>query len=347
VLDIKGMSASSVITGNQGVYGGGLLGCAGTIVWNTIEDNSCDGTGGALYACHGDIQRNTIRDNSSKDRGGGLALCNGTIENNRILENLAEHGGGLHKCDGRVRSNVIAGNSAAGEATSGGGGLLDCDGTIENNTIIGNSARRGGGLYVCNAVIRNCIIWANTATDFGPQLYICNTPRFSCIQSWTGGGLGNTAMFPLFVDPDGRDNDPNTYDDNDYRLSWSAMIPTACIDEGENEEWMQGATDRDGNPRIYYGLSSNTVDMGAYEYGSWAFKVVRVRKTSGGQTELTWYSRPGDTYVVWSKPVLYTRPPLYIPWAKQATLSSQGLITSWTDAENPYRTTFYRVELER
>jgi hypothetical protein len=110
---------------------------------------------------------------------------------------------------------------------------------------------------------------------------------------------------------------------------------------------MQAATDRDGNPRIYYGLSSNTVDMGAYEYESWPFKVVRVAKTPGGGTQLTWNSRWGDTYVVWAKAVLYVPPPLYVMWAKQATVSSAGLITTWTDVANPYRMMFYRVELER
>ncbi len=329
--------------------GGGLSECGGTIIWNTIEGNSSDGPGGGLYGCHGDIQRNTFRKNSSKDRGGGLAVSHGSIESNRILANSAEHGGGLHDCDGKVRSNVIAGNAASGDPASGGGGLIHCDGTVENNTIIENSARRGGGLFVCNAVIRNCILWNNTAPEFGPQLYLCNTPRYSCIQNWTGGGLGNTAMFPLFVDRDGRDNDPSTYNDNDYRLVWrdGDIISLACIDTGENQPWMQGATDRDGNPRIYYGLSSNTVDMGAYEYESWPFKVVRVGKTSGGETQLTWNSRWGDTYVVWGRAVMYVPPPLYIMWAKQATLSSQGLITTWTDAENPYRMMFYRVELER
>jgi hypothetical protein len=325
--------------------GGGLSECGGTIIWNTVEGNSSDGPGGGLYGCHGDIQRNTFRKNLSKDRGGGLAVCHGTIEANRVLENSAEHGGGLHNCDGAVRSNLIAGNVASGDPASGGGGLLLCDGTIENNTIVGNAARRGGGLFVCNAVIRNCVLWANSAPDFGPQLYLCSTPSYSCIQNWTGGGLANTAVNPVFVDADGRDNDPHTYDDNDYQLQ-PYMQASVCIDKGENQPWMQGATDRDGNPRIYYGLSSNTVDMGAYEYGSWPFKVVRIRKGAEGETELTWYSRPGDTYVVWSRPVMYVPPPIYIAWAKRATLSSQGAITSWTDSAMPYDRFFYRVELE-
>jgi hypothetical protein len=124
------------------------------------------------------------------------------------------------------------------------------------------------------------------------------------------------------------------------------MMQSLCIDKGENQEWMRGAEDQDGNPRVFYGLSSATVDMGAYEYGSWPFKVVRLQKTPAGETELMWYSRPGHTYVVWSKLVLYSPGPIYAIWKEEVTRPSEGVITSWTDPASTRRRKFYRVELK-
>lgn len=280
----------------------------------------------------------------SKTRGGGLALSHSLIENNRVLENSAVHGGGLTDCDGQVRSNVIAGNSAEGDATSGGGGLLDCNGTIENNTIVGNLATKGGGLYACNGVVKNCIIWGNTAEEAGPQLLAVSIPTYSCIQDWTGGGQGNTAMFPVFVDPDGPDDYADTYDDNNYRLSWSFGVPNACIDKGKNEAWMQGAEDRDGNVRIYYGINSMTVDMGAYEYGSWKFKITGAAMVAISEIQLSWASRVGDQYVVWSIPAMRGPGIIPPPWKREATLTAQERITMWTDPDATGRMKFYRIE---
>jgi len=54
-----------------------------------------------------------------------------------------------------------------------------------------------------------------------------------CALIW---GDGNIDADPLFVDPDGPDNDPNTWEDKDYHLSPGSP----CIDAGCN-----GAVPRD------------------------------------------------------------------------------------------------------
>jgi len=265
----------NIIIGNEADMAGGLFGCNGNIEENTISGNSAllyDG--GALYDCNGTIQYNRIISNSANGGGGGgLAWCMGLMQNNVIAENSAAWGGGLWECNGTIRNNLVAGNSA-----EEGGGLYGFGGDLQNNTIVDNSARWfGGGIAYFQSNIQNCIIWGNTAME-GAQLYLTSMPWYSCIQDWPGGGENNTAEYPEFADPDGGDNDPGTYHDNNYRLSY---FSSPCIDKGRNEDWMWTAVDLDGNPRIwdseeprssggnpgvYPASPSLDADMGPYEF---------------------------------------------------------------------------------
>jgi hypothetical protein len=104
---------------------------------------------------------------------------------------------------------------------------------------------------------------------------------------------------------------------------------------------MWGALDLLGNNRIFNGGKSPTVDMGAYEYGSFPFKVVAVTKAGSGLHILTWTSRPGDTYVVWSRDSL----PGWA-WVNRGTVSSQGDQTTFTIPDVAPGTRFYRIELK-
>jgi len=95
-----------------------------------------------------------------------------------------------------------------------------------------------------------------------------------CIQGWSGelGGTGNFGLDPLFVDPNGPDNEIGTEDDN-LRLK----LGSPCINTGDNsaipvDEFDLDSDgdpnepipfDIDGNPRIRNG----TVDIGAFESG--------------------------------------------------------------------------------
>jgi len=327
-----GKIQNNTITLNSAADGGGLAHCDGLIRNNNVTSNSAVGTfpygsGGGLLDCGGTIHGNTISGNSAAI-GGGLVGCQGIIENNTIASNSAAYdGGGLLACNGTVRNNAIAANSAR---HGSGGGLYDCFGTIANNTLTGNSASSGGGFYGCDAVILNCIVWGNTASWVDPQICSSRTPTYSCIQDWSAGGEGNTTDDPKFADADGPDDIPDTYEDNNYRLSGESP----CIDKGKNEDWMSSATDLGGDPRIING----TVDMGAYEY--FAFKVVEVSVAPDGQARLTWTSRPADTYVVRSCLDL-----INAQWNPQQPMASQGELTSWTDPDKAsYTRKFYRVE---
>ena len=146
---------------------------------------------------------------------------NATISKCVITGNTAENGGGIYDCDGEISNCTITGNTA----NEDGGGLAKCDGTIVNCVIAGNTAVNGGGLDSCKAnitnctiadniatgecggiriestespAITNCIVWANT--DDNPaaieeaQIFGGDSPTvtYSCIQSWTSGGIGGT-----------------------------------------------------------------------------------------------------------------------------------------------------------
>ncbi len=305
------------------------------VIANTIIDGSQTGSvvmfeGTEEQTCV--LSGFTVR-NGAADNGAGI--CGGTssdhahaaIENNVLIGNFAgQRGGGLVWCDGIVQNNLIAGNSAGEQ---GGGGLSQCNATIRNNTIVGNSSSaKGGGLSECLGTIINCVIWENRAPS-GAQLYDSSEPSHSCVQGWFGGGVGNISMNPQFVNPDGPDNDPNTYHDNDYRLS----PPSPCIDTGKNEDWMSQAVDPDGYPRIV----GERVDMGAYE---WCSKVTGIEFLTMGDLKLTWSSRLEAAYTIWS----CSDPSGKSTWTEETTILSGGELTIWADPNPASVCKFYKIQ---
>ncbi len=322
---------NNTISENSAGWGGGLNDCDGIIEGNTVSENEGEDNGGGFYNCDGTIENNTITENSASQYGGGLFRCDARVETNTIMANTAGFGGGLDECDGNIFSNLIARNSA----DHSGGGLANCSGGYSNNTIAENSAARGGGLADCEGTMRNCIVWGNTAPS-GPQTAGGSLlVTYSCIQSWSGGGTGNTNDNPNFMDPDGPDNDPGTYSDNDYRLKPSSP----CIDAGDNRAWMATAVDLDGNPRILNGRYSDTVDMGAYEYVLFNFRLVKVERASDGKIRLTWTSRPDTTYGIHTSSDLK-----FWIWTGVVVPASGTGTTTWTDTISGSRR-FYEVEL--
>ncbi|MDP2895843.1 MAG: choice-of-anchor Q domain-containing protein [bacterium] len=322
------------IRNGKSQFGAGVCGATGppgtraTIENNTIAGNSGGFAGGGLVWCDGAIRNNIITGNSAQTAA-ALADCNGTIERNVIAANSASSmGGGLGGCDGSIQNNTITQNAAS----LYGAALWGCCGTIQNNTIVGNRADIAPGLYQCKGTIHNCIIWGNRAANSMHQLGDSSVPLDSCIENWTGGGEGNIILDPRFVDPDGPDDDPETYEDNDYRLAPGSP----CINAGLNEPWMWEAVDLDGNPRIAHGR----VDIGAYEHGSTAFMLLRLVPAPGGGGELTWASDPEASYAVWSRANLSAG-----PWTLEFAVDSQGRLTRWTDPVTSARAKFYRVEL--
>ncbi len=145
-----------------------------------------------------------------------------------------------------IYTNMIEGGAVY--ATSGTDGL-PVNLTIENCTFATNSNQ---GLFLtpddAGFLVRNTIIWGH-ADDIGnvaeARLW------HSCASNLTPDVQGNINADPLFVDADG----------GDYRLVRSVDLISPAINCGQNQLWMIGAIDLEGNRRVLEGR----VDMGVYE----------------------------------------------------------------------------------
>jgi len=162
-------------------------------------------------------------------------------------------------CSPTIRSCLFAGNVAS--YVGGAIGNYDsCDVTIVNCTFTGNTATGAASLYTYNsaATITNSILWGNTdGSGLGHGIGgVPPTTTYTDRQD-NGGGVGNIDEDPLFVDPDGADDDANTFADNDYHLSPNSP----CINAGDPNGDYTGQTDLDGEDRVLIGR----VDMGADE----------------------------------------------------------------------------------
>ena len=263
--------------------------------------------GGGVYLGNGNwVFRNCeIRDNIAEGGGGGIYQVGGDgsrLINCAIIGNQAEgtyDGGGGIRIE-QCRRPLIAGCLISGNVTSYHGGGLYCYSTsgaepiIANCTFSQNTAGgmsgKGGGVYcegLVHPFVANCVFWDDFAMD-GPEiaLYssVSHTSHFRISYSDIEGGedaihvSGNLILWrdgnidddPMFVDPDGADGDPATWEDNDLHLSpgspcidagddWFVPADVADLDgDGDTDEPLP--FDLDGNPRFV-----GPVDMGAYE----------------------------------------------------------------------------------
>lgn len=143
---------------------------------------------------------------------------------------------------------------------SNAGGAVYCDSsaaTLRNCTIANNGTGDGGGMRCrySSVELANCIFWANTPQQISVQGGSSLVTYCDVQGGWSG--TGNIDADPLFRDPDGPDDDPNTVSDNDYHLAFDSP----CLDVGDNSVVVAGSLDLDGHPRI----ARFVVDMGAYE----------------------------------------------------------------------------------
>ena len=252
--------------------------------------------GGAVYCRAGSprVERCLFEGNSTGDDGGGLSFYGGApvIRYCTIMNNTAgDAGGGIYCRDGchLTIDNVVINGNASG--FWGGGVYVRINSGVNfvNCTVVDNSSQRGGALRIgpgASADLINSILWGNTAPT-EPQIakYQTGTAALTYTDIQGGwSGTGNIDGDPRFRDPDGPDDDANTFADNDYRLSSGSP----CIDAGSNGAVPADASDLDddgdttepipwdldGHPRFVddVGMPDTgmgpppIVDMGAYEF---------------------------------------------------------------------------------
>jgi len=303
---------SCTITGNSAAgTGGGIYGDGGAsprITGSTIANNQA-ARGGGIYLTNGSmagIIKVTFEGNSAENEGGGLYVAGSspTIVSSIFAGNTATNGAGAF-LDGETMSSwsntVFSGNRASED----GGGMYDRGVTdLFNATFAGNEAGGvGGGLIVDRLLddegddeivaprITNSVLWDNTdSSGDGEDAQInvvTGTPevRFSCVQNLSGalGGNGNIGDDPLFVDPDGLDDEPGTGDDIHYLGESSPCVDAGDTadrdedrldinDDGSDSDLMP--FDYDLNPRVLDDPSvadtgvagaDGVIDMGAFE----------------------------------------------------------------------------------
>ncbi len=168
-----------------------------------------------------------------------------------------------------VTNNVVAFNQVdPGNPSGSGMALIGCCpfGTpgpfslnVVNNTIYGNRAVFGGGLAanISNLVLKNNILFANTASQSGADLYMVQAALTATVSfNIIGDGqfpIGNSASDPKLLDPTA----------GDFHL-----VPgSPAIDAGDNLASSLPLRDLEGDPRIIDGDRDGNpvVDIGADE----------------------------------------------------------------------------------
>ena len=255
-----------------------------TLTHCIFTGNSAADSGGGISNRFGRSGSLTLTDctfiGNSAGAGGGVSnqwYSSAILNNCTFIANEARYWGGamysFHQSKSTVNNCTFIGNSA-----EIGGGIYNEQHTeliLTNCTLTGNSARRNGNGIVCSSSqsssndveLTNCIFW-----DDGDEIWneggSTITISYSNIQGGPAGvydpfetvirGEGNIDTDPLFADPDGPDNIPDTeYDD----LRLSPISP--CVDAGDPDYIPEpNETDLVGNPRIV----SGRIDMGAHEF---------------------------------------------------------------------------------
>ena len=197
-------------------------------------------------------------------------IRNSVIRGNTQWQSVgnANHGGGglqhMYSTQLYLWNCLIADNQANG---SGSGiynmkGYASPDGdslVLRNCTVAGNSGPSAAvqtRTLTDHLVMYNSILYGNTARDLFLAGSSTSYLHYSCFPTnpspgtYVVLGAGNLTSDPGFVDVAG----------GNYRLGRNSP----CLNAGTNQpDWMAGALDLDGNPRI--DNLYRTVDMGCYE----------------------------------------------------------------------------------
>jgi hypothetical protein len=231
--------------------------CSGAGIYNSesnplyknliIKENSCSESGGGMfsYSSTPNLQNVAIENNQAKD-GGGMAnqyhsyatLLNVLIKNN----NASLYGNGLYNVDqssATLTNSSIVGNKA----------------TIDNQTVV---VPVGCASQNSSVTLKNSIVWDDITGDF--------TAEYSLIKDKSNTDNGNIDATVLtdvniFIDPN----------NGDYTLKNTSP----ALNAGSNDLYtgtLGADKDLAGNARLFGSVTSDVIDMGAYEFQENPFK---------------------------------------------------------------------------
>jgi hypothetical protein len=312
---------------------GGLYQEAGTILLEraTFRGNSAARHGGGVwFQGELNLDEGLFEDNVAGEAGGGAYLQSTEFEflaavfrGNSTQSGLLGFGGGLSlaDCRGRVRGSLfVANNARRGGALIATGDTpgLAAPVTLDGSTFYGNQVTSplGGGAVFSSQVgltLRGSILWGNlgpSGTDFDGQIGgFGYEAENSCIAGMTPEtaqalGPGNHALDPMFLDPDGVDDELGSEDD-DLRLG----LLSPCIDAGHDDavvglELDLGLLPREtDDPEVAdTGLGSGALaDMGAYEQHTLVGSAQEFSLSAGGSVGLqltAGEAHAGELYIV-------------------------------------------------
>ena len=245
---------------------GGPIGMTGGLMTNCVVRGNYSNNLSGVAASGGKIIGCSFLGNTNNYSSICAACISGggvVIQNCRFEDNTSVSSGSALTVNGNyspvpaVRNCLFTRNRQGGENAFG---VINVSGavTIDNCTIVSNGyavGQRGGGLYVGTGAPAEGVLCRNTlfcgnicgeavediraATGKDPVLTACLTgvdPKFK------NAGAGN------------------------YHLRQSSP----CVNAGEALDWMDGATDLDGEPRIRHGKP----DIGCYERRLSGFAII-------------------------------------------------------------------------
>jgi len=256
-----------------------------TFVNNIITVNS--DTGVTSHSYYGVMTIEIINNNISGNSNGVYIDSRGTaiLRDNFIADN---NGFGLvmvsqeinEYVTGILINNVIVNNNASGIYAIADSLFFAAETRVllMNNTIVGNNYEYGGGIYarsigwaLTNVDIINTIVWGNSATVSGNDIYlraaqgdegiVVINASFSDI-----GNVVNDLTYPGIYNDLGNNINVDPFFANPANGDYHVTASSQCIDAGTNDNAPLNDLDRETRPFDGDGDATATTDIGADEF---------------------------------------------------------------------------------
>lgn len=248
------LESCRVMNNSTTAYGGGTIYSTNVNCW--VSGNSAANGGAAL----GSVFRNCVISNNVTTAYEGGAAYNSSTYNCLVIHNRSKLGAILFR--GYHEGDLIVSNTTESVQTKSAGGAISpadggstagCDAIAVNCTIVGNT---GGEAALWAVHATNCLVVGNTpcdvkwmtlahtcmwATDSNPSRP--DETAAPCVN-------GTKIADPKFVAVPGKTEGP-----------YSLRLSSPCKDKGVAFDWMAGAVDILGNPRVKF----DAPDIGACE----------------------------------------------------------------------------------